>query len=761
MRDYDIESDLKQEKFQSLKLVQGDRGNKIKINVYEDGQPVKLTGCSISAKYKRADGEVVDDGIIENINDNYFYAVMDSNITKVAGTLKMLFSIEKDDVKVSTFLLLADVRKGIGENTGSSGGSTGGGSGEVTIDLSNYYKKIETYSKNQIDARFKDIASMVNNTNIYNVKNFGAKGNANYFNNDDGYYYEDSNFNIKASDDTRIFQALIDKIGKKGGGTIKVPQGNYLISVQGNDPTTLSDSRLLACLYINYDNITIEGENNSNFIQVWKNGKKLNDNVGIFTSTNGKEYFYRGHCIMIGTPTSNYINNTSILNINFNGTCEPITLGKSQSWNNLSNNLISWDTTHKCIYYSNHGENSGVNGLNIINCIFSGYRGEVIYGGGNDSYNITIKNNVIKESVTGISCDGDMIIEGNIIMDISTNGIENNPTRPLIIKNNKLIHCFSGITIPYYQTGYTKHNVFILSNYLENCQKYGISIMGVSNVSVFNNTLIDCGVGTKEFDDTSITAFIGQCALHFREGYNDNISVNCNISNNEFIIHQKKLASQIQIMKNKASDNNLFITNKFTKNKFKRSQNAIENNLYFDRCIELTNQTSDYLPNIVDNDIPYGVCAYAYSEGNYTFRSYPFCKRKINTNNTNNDIYYTGEIMCDSNYVNNIDTSIGSYFSAPLEIDVYLKCNTATTLNITLSYLDYNKVEHNDKIIDNKSCLANEEINLKTYVNVLLRGRDTKSYTDGNLIIKVSTTDANVLEPTSFVDCKRINILTI
>ena len=64
MRDYDIESDLKQEKFQSLKLVQGDRGNKIKINVYEDGQPVSLTGCSISAKYKRADGEVVNDGTI-------------------------------------------------------------------------------------------------------------------------------------------------------------------------------------------------------------------------------------------------------------------------------------------------------------------------------------------------------------------------------------------------------------------------------------------------------------------------------------------------------------------------------------------------------------------------------------------------------------------------------------------------------------------------------------------------------------------------
>lgn len=163
MRDYDIESDLKQEKFQSIKLVQGDRGNKIKINVYEDGQPVKLTGCSITAKYKRADGEVVD-GTVENKTDNYFYAVMDNNITKVAGTLKMLFNIENVDVKVSTFLLLADVREGIGENTGSSGGDT-----EVTVDLKDYQKKtdngLETKNKyivgaiNEVNSQCKDIAN--------------------------------------------------------------------------------------------------------------------------------------------------------------------------------------------------------------------------------------------------------------------------------------------------------------------------------------------------------------------------------------------------------------------------------------------------------------------------------------------------------------------------------------------------------------------------------------------------------------------------
>lgn len=174
MRDFDIESDLKQEKFQNIKLVQGDRGNKIKINVYEDGQPVKLTGCSITAKYKRADGEIINDGVIENIHDNSFDAVMDSSITKVAGTLKMLFTIEKDAVKVSAFLLLADVREGIGESS-SSGGSAGGG--EVTVDLSDYYKKIETYSRKEIDAQFKDIAkkTIVEGNKIYLGKADGTK----------------------------------------------------------------------------------------------------------------------------------------------------------------------------------------------------------------------------------------------------------------------------------------------------------------------------------------------------------------------------------------------------------------------------------------------------------------------------------------------------------------------------------------------------------------------------------------------------------
>lgn len=161
MRDYNIESDLKQEKFEVIKLAQGDKGNKLTINVLEDGKPVSLTGCSITAKYKRADGQVIN-GSVTNISNNSFDAVIDSDITKVSGTLKMIFSIEKDAVKVSTFLLLAYVREGIGESTGGSSGGDSG-SGTVSVDLSNYYKKSETYSKSQIDSQFKDIAKKVEN----------------------------------------------------------------------------------------------------------------------------------------------------------------------------------------------------------------------------------------------------------------------------------------------------------------------------------------------------------------------------------------------------------------------------------------------------------------------------------------------------------------------------------------------------------------------------------------------------------------------
>lgn len=114
MKDYTIQCDLKQEKFQNIKLVQGDSGNVIKINVFENGQPVDLTNCDILAKYKRADGYICN-GDIQNKSDNHFEAIMSKKITGVAGVLQMLFEITQGDIKVSTFIVSVDIDESIGD----------------------------------------------------------------------------------------------------------------------------------------------------------------------------------------------------------------------------------------------------------------------------------------------------------------------------------------------------------------------------------------------------------------------------------------------------------------------------------------------------------------------------------------------------------------------------------------------------------------------------------------------------------------------
>lgn len=283
MRDYDIESDLKQEKFQHLKLVQGDRGNKIKINVYEDGQPVNLTGCSITAKYKRADGQIIN-GSVTNISNNSFDAVIDSDITKVVGTLKMLFSIEKYDVKVSTFLLLADVREGLLENTGSSGGSTGGG--EVTVDLSNYYKKNETYSKAQIDSQFKDIAKKIDDIgtggsglNLRNIQNgeiFVLKTSTTKIP-VTGVSLNKSTLNLNVGDteiliptitpdnatsSTIIWSCDNNNAKVEGGVVTALKAGTCVITATSDDTTngTIKATCSVICSNVNVQNVSISGD---------------------------------------------------------------------------------------------------------------------------------------------------------------------------------------------------------------------------------------------------------------------------------------------------------------------------------------------------------------------------------------------------------------------------------------------------------------------------------------------------------------------
>lgn len=148
MRDYEINSDLKQSKFESLKFVQGDIGSKIIVNLFEDSQAVNLANCTVLAKFKRADGYI--DKKDAAVTDNTITVEIDDTATAIIGTLKIIFEITYEtSKKVSTFMLLADVSEGIGAK------STGGGTGDVVIDvdLSNYY------TKKEIDTKLDNIAN--------------------------------------------------------------------------------------------------------------------------------------------------------------------------------------------------------------------------------------------------------------------------------------------------------------------------------------------------------------------------------------------------------------------------------------------------------------------------------------------------------------------------------------------------------------------------------------------------------------------------
>ena len=461
MRDFDIDSDLKQEKFQSLKLVQGDRGNKIKINVYEDGQPVNLAGCSVTAKYKRADGEIINDGVIENIHDNSFDAVMDSSITKVAGTLKMLFTIEKDDVKVSTFLLLADVRESIGENTGSSGGNTGGGSGEVTIDLSNYYKKIETYSKNQIDARFKDIVNEIDGINkLYiNLSKFGVKPSSqvSYDETTKTYNLSDCSDKIKATLDNKENVVIIFEKGNYLiDNTIILPKNTKIIGNGANIYINPKETSFTV-FAINNDNCCIEELNFYSQLE-YKNTLKESDASAIVSNICG---------ITIVSNTTNKILNNCVKN------CKSKNLSFLVS-NMKADNTILSDLVIDEAYFGIYSDNC--NNLKILNTKITTQTNTDIYGHaiylGYNSNNVVIDNNDLRMNGTG----------SNIIKCGSNDGAVNN----IIVKNTKI-------------NGIITSTLFYLHN-SSDCRFINCDIEAVGNNATYTRLL--------QFNDNSKCEFI-------------------------------------------------------------------------------------------------------------------------------------------------------------------------------------------------------------------------------------------------------------
>ena len=158
--------------------------------------------------------EMVEDGTLQNILNNY------ANITKVFNTMIDLMQDENlvpnEKVKTLGYYEIND-----------------GGQGEYYIREKNNSDIDDGGSKIIID---NVVAELIIKNNTINVKQFGAKGDANYWNNVDGNYYVDSEYNILANDDTSYIKKAIaykyitssnlrtDEI------TIVFPNAKYLIN---------------------------------------------------------------------------------------------------------------------------------------------------------------------------------------------------------------------------------------------------------------------------------------------------------------------------------------------------------------------------------------------------------------------------------------------------------------------------------------------------------------------------------------------------
>lgn len=95
-----------------------------------------------------------------------------------------------------------------------------------TIYFETEASMVKTLNGNTVEEQLKSHGSQLS----INIKDYGAKGDANYYNAIDSQYYKDALFTTLATDDTVAFQNAIDYIKLNGGGTLYVPNGRYILT---------------------------------------------------------------------------------------------------------------------------------------------------------------------------------------------------------------------------------------------------------------------------------------------------------------------------------------------------------------------------------------------------------------------------------------------------------------------------------------------------------------------------------------------------
>jgi predicted phosphodiesterase len=115
MRKFNIPSDFIQSKsLQPIVYKQYDNGDKLEVELYDDGEKITLTDETVLAFFQLEDGTVFQRTCI--IDNGNAVATLDNNILSQSGKLIVEFTIYKDNTETSTRSILISVEKSINRN---------------------------------------------------------------------------------------------------------------------------------------------------------------------------------------------------------------------------------------------------------------------------------------------------------------------------------------------------------------------------------------------------------------------------------------------------------------------------------------------------------------------------------------------------------------------------------------------------------------------------------------------------------------------
>ncbi|MCZ6674487.1 MAG: glycosyl hydrolase family 28-related protein [Verrucomicrobia bacterium] len=179
-------------------------------------------------------------------------------------------------------------------------------------------------------------------TGVFNVKNFGAKGNG-------------------STNDTAAIRAAIAE-ALKNGGTVYFPAGTYAVA---------PDPKAGHIFYIEKGNIFFKGEGpDKSIISCYASGLRNPETSWDYTDSGN---LVRGMAFLLPMDVTTWHSNFVFEDLRVTGNTRPT--GETAWWTNEQKEN-GWDFSHKGIYL-------GLKNVNVFmrNCEWDNFRGEILYSG--------------------------------------------------------------------------------------------------------------------------------------------------------------------------------------------------------------------------------------------------------------------------------------------------------------------------------------------------------------------------------------------